>query len=248
MLIDKILEYIEYKIMIENLLTERPISDFQVWFQNRRTKWRKKHAAEMATAKRRQEEVEGVVAEGEDGCSDAETDGGSGGGAGGETAAKRLRRELEQQYRHWEPPVRTAGMTRGHAGTRKKGKEGCRRRRLRRGPGAARIKGFLAACSENNARVGSRMIAERLNGGAEKERKKKKGVTYVRESVCTRVFLRDLAGRLTRHRKWCTECPGSRASFPNSGEHKRRFKKFNREQRSLSREYLCCVKLILVEL
>jgi homeobox protein Nkx-6.2 len=77
-----------------------------VWFQNRRTKWRKKHAAEMATAKRRQEEVEGVVAEGEDGCSDAETDGGGsgggsgGGGGGGETAAKRLRRELEQQYRH----------------------------------------------------------------------------------------------------------------------------------------------------
>ncbi|XP_076625370.1 HGTX homeodomain transcription factor [Colletes latitarsis] len=69
-------------------------SQVKVWFQNRRTKWRKKHAAEMATAKRRQEEVEGVVAEGEDGCSDAETDGNS------ETAAKRLRRELEQQYRH----------------------------------------------------------------------------------------------------------------------------------------------------
>ncbi|KAF7407546.1 hypothetical protein HZH66_002083 [Vespula vulgaris] len=65
-----------------------------VWFQNRRTKWRKKNAAEMATAKRRQEEVEGIVAEGEDGCSDAEADGSS------ETAAKRLRRELEQQYRH----------------------------------------------------------------------------------------------------------------------------------------------------
>lgn len=139
----------------------------------------------MATAKRRQEEVEGVVAEGEDGCSDAETDGGSGSGGGGETAAKRLRRELEQQYRHWEPPVGTTGVTRGHAGTRKKGKEGCRRRRIRRGPRAARTKGFLAACSENNARVGSRMIAERVNGGAEKERKKKRGRrTYsIRECV-----------------------------------------------------------------
>ncbi|XP_046624155.1 homeobox protein Nkx-6.2 [Neodiprion virginianus] len=67
-------------------------SQVKVWFQNRRTKWRKKHAAEMATAKRRQEEVEGVVAEGDDGCSDAEGEG------NGETAAKRLRRELEQQY------------------------------------------------------------------------------------------------------------------------------------------------------
>lgn len=70
----------------------------QVWFQNRRTKWRKKHAAEMATAKRRQEEVEGVVADGEDGCSDGEADGNSNANGNDDTAAKRLRRELEQQY------------------------------------------------------------------------------------------------------------------------------------------------------
>lgn len=49
-----------------------------MWFQNRRTKWRKKHAAEMATAKRKQEEAEE---------SDDDNEMRS-------NAAKRLRREL----------------------------------------------------------------------------------------------------------------------------------------------------------
>ncbi|KAJ8986274.1 hypothetical protein NQ317_009984, partial [Molorchus minor] len=43
-----------------------------VWFQNRRTKWRKKHAAEMATAKRKQEVLDNQTDENSDIISDTE--------------------------------------------------------------------------------------------------------------------------------------------------------------------------------
>lgn len=42
--------YLYFFCLVSSLMSK-------VWFQNRRTKWRKKHAAEMATAKRKQEEL-----------------------------------------------------------------------------------------------------------------------------------------------------------------------------------------------
>jgi hypothetical protein len=44
---------------------------FQVWFQNRRTKWRKKHAAEMAHAKKKQERSNGGGGDNNDESSEA---------------------------------------------------------------------------------------------------------------------------------------------------------------------------------
>uniref|UniRef100_A0A1B0AFY2 Homeobox domain-containing protein n=1 Tax=Glossina pallidipes TaxID=7398 RepID=A0A1B0AFY2_GLOPL len=67
-----------------------------VWFQNRRTKWRKRHAAEMATAKRKQDDMGGD----NDGECSEPMDSDNESLDMGENPGQRKRIRLDDNYRH----------------------------------------------------------------------------------------------------------------------------------------------------
>ena len=64
-----------------------------MWFQNRRTKWRKRHAAEMATAKRRQDDGGDNGDMGDQSCSEGED----------EEVEQEKRVKMEQEMLHGIP-------------------------------------------------------------------------------------------------------------------------------------------------